>query len=98
MTLVLSRFFFHFQKHDQLFNLCSICSVELLNNPLSCKANNSLKDQQIFKLDMYIIIQTHAYTRQMYTCVLWSMLIFNMLLTMKIITQIIYFSVIGIGH
>lgn len=62
MTLVLSRFFFHFQKHDQLFNLCSICSVELLNNPLSCKANNSLKDQQIFKLDMYIIIK-HMHTQ-----------------------------------
>lgn len=95
---VLSRFFFHFQKYHQLFNLCSICSVELLNNPLSCKANNSLKDQQIFKLDMYIIIQTYAHIRQMYTFELWPMLIFNMLLYMKIITQIIYFTVIGIGH
>ena len=59
MTLVLRRIFFHFQKHHQLFNLCCLCSVELLNSPFCvCTASNFLDEQQIFFKDLiYLFLE-----------------------------------------
>lgn len=97
MALVLSKAFFHFQKHHQLFNLAAFCSVALLNNPILCTAENPLDNQWIFNYICYNTdTQTHT-TKQIYTFVLWWLLVFNVLLTTEIITQIIFLQLLALS-